>query len=366
MGKITRAKEAIAEQELAGVKNAFASHNQQLKARLAQSGPSLLDELEPYRARFTRDPEGFTPRTKSKNRSRQLLELARHAFGRYPVCAALTSAWSREARGRTLAADFRLWHICAASGGSLYKELAKPHLTKKEAHLLLSCPHAISIEEALCYAVAKAAGANEGAALRLARSKISAQPFDEYWRLALRFFAQNSPETINQINDLADYLRYRQREGATLPIGGNTLASLLKRMDDWHRALQRAKALGDCQWPGRLQSDQSFERRSDRDEPETWTFRQITTSKELAAEGSQMRHCVFSYKRGCIAGELSIWSLSKTDALGVKTPKLTIELSAEGNVVQARGLANRQPRPEESHLLRLWSQQNGLSLSRLW
>ena len=37
----------------------------------------------------------FSPRTKSKDRDRQVIEVVRHAFGSYPVNKALTSSWTR-------------------------------------------------------------------------------------------------------------------------------------------------------------------------------------------------------------------------------------------------------------------------------
>src|SRR5690606_20482088 len=105
---------------------------------------------------------------------------------------------------------------------------------------------------------------------------------------------------------------------------GQTLATVLRRMDQWHRELARARDLSGVEWAGVDLPDHVIEQRDPehRDRLITWTFHQITTGKELAAEGSAMRHCVFGYKHSCMQGRCSIWSLTRTDAFGAKARRL--------------------------------------------
>lgn len=356
MGKNTRIAQDISQSKQDSLLARLRARSVDI-AKLAAAPPKpAIDDLFPYRHLFLRDPSAFVPRTKSKDRDRQVIEIVRHAFGSYPVNKTLTSSWTRPAQGSTLKVDFRLWHVCAATGGSLYKQHAKPHLSKMEAHLFLRCPHDIAIEQALCHCVCLAAGASDGVALRLARSKIHEKPFNDFWRQALRFLSKHVPPSIDAANDLCDYIEQRQLDGSEHILAGQSLASLQNRMRDWHRDLQRARILGDAIWPGRDQPNDSFERRDADGKPIFWDFTQINSAKELAAECSQMRHCVLSYKRRCIDGALSIWSLSRREHFGYSTKKLTIELRSDGMIAQARGLANRPPRPEEVMALKSWAQ----------
>ncbi|MFP6645094.1 MAG: PcfJ domain-containing protein [Candidatus Latescibacterota bacterium] len=42
-----------------------------------------------------------------------------------------------------------------------------------------------------------------------------------------------------------------------------------------------------------------------------WTVQELRTSALLQVEGRMMHHCVGSYTRRCINGEVSIWSLRR-------------------------------------------------------
>lgn len=362
MGKITRAKQEQEDARQKALLDAFGARTRELKIKSQAPGAPLTVELIPYAAHFLRDPEGFVPKTKSSDRSRQLNEAARHAFNRYPVPGALGHAWLAATQERGAAIDFKLWYICAARGGSLYKECTKALMTKKETHLFLNCRYDITLPQALRFSVLKAAGASDGIALRCARSKLTEKPFDEFWRSCARFFAAHPPESIAQCDDLIDYLSAKRRENPAYELVGlgHTLASLIKKVHEWHQDLRRLKAIGEATWEGSPLPDEDFERAGPKNEPWVWEMRQITTAKELAAEGNRMRHCVLSYKHSCISGELSIWSLSLRQGYQPSAPKITIELRKDGRIAQARGLANRAPRPDEENILRLWANRHNL------
>lgn len=100
----------------------------------------------------------------------------------------------------------------------------------------------------------------------------------------------------------------------------------------------------------------------DKQQSVVWKFTQITNGSGLAKEGSAMRHCVYSYKHRCVSGACSIRSLTSEDQAGKVARHLTVEVNQYGEIVQARGLANRPARPEERSVLKLWAQGRGLSL----
>jgi hypothetical protein len=384
MGKSLKTKQRKAEAE----ESAFKQHFVQLSHAAAKVVPEqpLLDEFQAYSGQFVRPAEGFVLRTRSGHRDKQALEMARHLFGRFRVPRVLEQAWSaylpdapedrralaqrppgapeavlRRPAGNLSRHDFRAWFICVATGGSLYKQHAKNLLTKKETHIFLAAPPALDLCQAIIYAVALAAGISTGGALRLARSKLAQKDFTPFWFDVVRFFClpENLPASVAVVNDLTDYLDNRHREDAAFRLLGSsqTLPAILRRMEQWHRALARAKDLVGISWDGVDLPDHTIEQR----DPEnkglmlTWCFKQIVTGRELAAEGTAMRHCVFGYKSSCAAGDCSIWSLTQTSGLGVKTRRLTIEVSRYGEIRQKRGLANRQPRPEEEHAINQWA-----------
>ena len=402
MGKSSKLKQRDAEAKEAEFRLRFSQLSRQA-AYVPEEAP-LIQEFQRYSRQFVRTPDSFSLRTRSSHRSKQALEMARHLFCRFRVPRVLEQAWEaylgmpsrlgvelprqgqvrhqpdrraalperRPSNPNLKAVDFRDWFVCIGTGGSLYKDHTKGFLTKKETHAFLGASPDLDLCQAVIYAVARCAGAMDGAALRLARSKLSEKPFGDFWFDVVRFFClpDHMPASIAQVNDLVDYFHSRQVEDRDFRVLGTSqsLPAMLRRMEQWHRALARAKDLSGLTWEGVALPDHSIEQK----DPEnkqltiTWTFHQITTGKELAAEGTAQRHCVFGYKTSCARGDCSIWSLTRTDAYGVKARRLTIEVNRYGVIVQKRGLANRLPRPDEEHVVGQWAAKYNLDNGRRW
>jgi hypothetical protein len=399
MGKSSKLKQRDAEAKEAEFRLRFSQLSRQ--AALVPEEAPLIHEFQQYSRHFVRTPDSFSLRTRSSHRSKQALEMARHLFSRFRVPRVLEQVWEayvgqseqtrelprqaapRYQRARAPLArapanpnlrqvDFRAWFVCVGTGGSLYKDHTKGLLTKKETHAFLGASPDLDLCQAVIYAIARCAGAADGAALRLARSKLAEKPFGEFWFDAVRFFClpDHLPASVAQVNDLVDYFHARQVEDRAFRVLGTSqsLPAMLRRMEQWHRALARAKDLSGVTWAGVDLPDHHIEQK----DPEnkqltvTWTFHQITTGKELAAEGTAQRHCVFGYKTSCVRGDCSIWSLTRTDAYGSKARRLTIELNRYGTIVQKRGLANRPPRADEEHMVAQWAAKFNLDNSRGW
>lgn len=360
MGRSTQLKNAKKEMAEQTVMNSFAYHNHKMKQKALEPVKPVGEELQQYRQWFVQPLDSFESRLKSKREDKLLMEMVRFCLNHYPVNHVLSSVWNQDKLIPILKADYRLWYICVAQGGSLYKSHAKEHLTKKEVHNLITCPHLLNINQALCYTVAKSAGAGEGLALKLCKSKLSETTFTEFWKSVNRFFVANVPKDINEINDLIDYIRAKKTETDSYSMSGKTLPVLLKGMTDWHYELRRIKIMGNAVWAGTYLPDEEFKGSTYEDDKVIWTMHQIKTSKELAREGTQMHHCVYSYKEGCVSGRLSIWSLSRVDANGMSKPKITVELRNNGWIAQARGFGNRVMKPEERYILNIWSKKHDL------
>ena len=357
------------------VQSQINSLTKNIKEKLSIEKP-LLDEIpNELRGLAVRPYLDFTVKTKSSNRDKQLLELVKHMYVKYPVSKVLEKAWvavnqnqqthqyrnNRQPIYRNEKFDFRKWYVCVATGGSLYKEHCKDILTKKEVHLFLTCKMDLTLNQTLFFAVARANGASDGIAARIAKSKISEKPFNEFWINCTRFFSVHQPESVNQLSDLTDFLEAKRLEENKFTVMGfgYTLKSLLDKMRDWHYALRRLKVLGSFSWDGFPIDDHVFEKLNEHKKVITWRIHQIKNTKELSAEGTAMHHCVFSYKDRCIKGTCSIWSLTSED-MGVSKRRVTIEVNDYGRIIQARGFANRSVKSDERFIISEWAKKNNL------
>jgi len=368
MGRATRLKEeALLLAELR-IRGSLDANTKRVKAELSKPVPDVSEDFVDFEGFFIRSKESFSLKTKSKDRDKQRLEFVRHAFHRYYVPAFMLNAWETPPRpqpqhryqfgipqrlnyGFATKIDYRFWYVCIATGGSFYKEYGNQLFTKKECHLFLTCKHEIKIDEAIVYAIAFAECNNTGKALRIAKSKINAFGLtNEFWREVIRFFARQEPKSKEQLDDIIDYIVYKKREDADFTIigKGHTLESLCNKVEEWHHDLRRLKAIGEGNWDGINVKDSEYVQKDG-----IWKFTQIKSAKDLQREGNAMRHCVLSYKRDCIEGRCSIWSLTFND-----NRKLTIEVKGH-YVAQIRGLANRMARPDEKSIISRWASSSG-------
>ena len=344
---------------------------------------------------------------KTKDRGRLRTAAAQHIFGVYPTPKHVQDIWSADIQNRHRDYQFHFeygrdpnvgpWgndprnnnlphyeleekgrkrlYIVVATGGSLYKTLTKDFLTKKETHAFLTCPLRLTFTEALVFAIGKSYTDDVGILNRLAKSNLNTigalvstrrenvRPGStEFWKDVVRFLAQNPQLSIQQVNDLLDFLKNNRGEIEDYSLKGRTVESLMGQMAQWHRDLGRVKRMGNRSWNGVSLSDRLFEGKKDREvnwTSENWLFTQIKTSKALADEGNKMHHCVYSYQSYCISGARSIWSLRRNDERAI-----TIEVNNhEGMIVQIRGYANRQARPEERKAIAVWAAESGLRTS---
>lgn len=336
------------------------------RVRPPEGPEAIADETEvilPYAARRKED---WRPNLKSRDVRNIRLSLARHLYARYPVGRHLEHVWFEDPVRIRRAADQpevardvglrRRWYAIAASGASLHREEAHVWFNRKECHRFLTAPRGLTFAEAFVHAYASGHTDDIGIVGRLARSKLSQQDFrGPFWREAVRFFCLE-PAPLPVVNDLVDYLRRGLRDRDAFSFKGKTLASLVRGMELWHRELALLKRLGDRRWEGHAVEDSVWTVENRGEKPVQWSISQILDSKTLGREGSAMHHCVYSYQEKCISGACSIWSLRRGGERA-----LTVEMDADGRLVQVRGYANRLARPEETKVLRAWASENGLA-----
>jgi hypothetical protein len=331
-----------------------------------------------------RDPHSWHPQMKTRDSARLRLAAARHLFARYPVPAMLEHIWVDDAG--LDAEEVRLrkrWYVVAACGGSLYKAGASQWLTRKEVHAFLNTPAGLGFDEVFWLAIARSYVDEPTPALRIARSKIARTPRGEiaFWREVARFFCVNHAP-VETIDDLCDYLAECRRRDASYSVEGRTLASLSRRMHDWHRdiaAIERIEAIRrraagrasshdanaslPAHWSGSPLADWEWvpSAKDARAKGERFVVRQLKQAEDLVMESRAMRHCVSTYAGKCIAGHASIWSLRRCTKDRIDR-LLTIEVDQQSRAVQVRGFANRLAQADERNVLERWARARRIAL----
>jgi hypothetical protein len=388
MGKKIRAREARRFQDDNVAWAVLKSHSQ-LEKRCAHTRATAcfddfsndyrrkVDALRSYALRSSTD---WRCRIKSKSEEKRFLELVRFCFTRYRVPAHLEQVWIADVDDdfvdkvtvpdpadmrRAGSPDLRRWYLIAAQGGSLYKQEAHPYLSKQETHYFLTAPaEIVSVRQAFWYAVARAQSDGKNAALKVSQSRlVNYSVASSWWKEVARFCARN-PTTIHEISDFTDFLFFAKQEDAAFTLKGRTLATLRRRMADWHRALRRSQSIGGGAWAGCGLPDAEYRTGKDHHQA-IWRFRQIKTGHELFCEGQRMHHCVATYKFACMQGHISIWSLASEYPIGRHNRGVTIEVTKDGRIVQCRGFANRLPYGNEVTMAKRWANEHGLTWAAL-
>jgi len=325
-----------------------------------------------------RPSHAWRPKMKTRDPGRLRLAAARHLFARYPVAGHLEAIWL-DVDGLS-AEEVQLrkrWYVAVARGDSLYRAGASQWLSRKEVHAFLTAPPGLSFEQAFWHAIASGMTDDAAAALRIARSRIArtARPDFAFWREVARFFCAH-PTTVEEIDDLSDYVAAARGRDRRFSLKGRTLASLRRLSAAWHRdvaAVARIEAMRlrvagpaaarDSRWAGSPVADWSWqppghEAKARREE---YVVVQLNTADELVSESRAMHHCVWTYAEKCIAGSASIWSLRRKR--GRDTSRLlTIELDRSGRAVQVRGFGNRLASTDEAKVLERWARARNVTL----
>jgi hypothetical protein len=340
-------------------------------------GKAIEEAGHGFSGEVVRDPRAWHPQMKTRDAGRLRLAAARHLFSLYSVPAMLERVWIDQAGLDAEEVGLRKrWYVAAARGASLYKAGANQWLTRKEVHAFLDPPPGLGFAESFWYAIARSYVEAPGPALCVARSKIARSPRVEtsFWREVARFFCTN-PTPVEVIDDLCDYLAECRRRDPGYSVEGRTLASLNRRMHEWHRdmaAIERIEAIRrraagtsavGRAWTGSPLADWEWapSAKDAKTKGERFVVRQLKQAEDLVMESRAMRHCVSTYADKCIAGHASIWSLRRCTK-GSIDRLLTIEVDQHRRAVQVRGFANRLAHAEERHVLERWAKARGVDL----
>jgi len=290
--------------------------------------------------------------------------VSRHLFSEYRIPGFMDQAWTDPMQDL-----FQFWFVAIGRGMSVYKKCSKKYMTKKATHLFLTKGKKdLTIFENIWLARAMAEDINPTIAITLikANPRMCLDLNDKFWLNIFTFFCKNPIRQGKKLSEVIDFLLEKQVIEPTFSLRGRTVSSLIQLSDQWHEDLARMKKNGIGKWIPMPISDwrKAYGREKRKREYEV---NQIITGKELSREGNVMHHCVYSYKRRCIAGEASIFSMRKTSFETGRNEFVTrrcatIEVDKNKRIVQARGYANRNLNRAEKNALNEWAKERCLSV----
>jgi hypothetical protein len=354
-----------------------------LLSRVADDAPKLLVD-KTYIAAFyrastlpwVRDLATWEP--KGKGRDTLLRSLFEHLLARYKTPTFVWSAFfAHGADARLLTPIVGL----VANGGSLHQAVKDGSLpvplTRKMCHDLLQTPAGTGFIEAIRRVQVRELGGDP----RLLRAWLGTGPgralqapvHESFWQTVLAFFAKNPMLDRTQVGPLVDFISYRRGQEHDFSMKGRSGLALLRGMHEWHAQMHNERVVRRHNptmpelfktsglKPGRW--DKSHRSPKGHHIHDLWYIEEILSSSELFKEGREMRHCVASYGGRITSGDTSIWRLHHEENEGA-WKLLTIEVSNRSRqIVQARGVCNRQPTGHELAILTAWANMNLLTMS---
>lgn len=334
-------------------------------------------ELARRHESWIRSPLEWRP--DSHNARRQFSSLVRHLLTQYDVPTFMDAAWFQGQDELARIEQDWFLHICR--GQNIRKADVPVHLSKMMAHRFLEAPDGLTVREALRWGQVIGQDGSELLARAIIASPLgSSFEHEDFWSSVMLYFVKNPMLDAAQVGPLIDYIaqqKYTPQEhilpGGQTELGpppqpnfsvkGRSIEKLIGQMDDWHHQLAELPEIPDQEdqvvgetprkrarrryhaWsstgirPYILEETTGIDSKATR----TWTVQELLSTRELAAEGSALNHCVKSYAKSCKQGQVSIWSLQVVEN-GKRTRVLTIAVDSNSRKInQIRGRFNMLP-----------------------
>jgi hypothetical protein len=301
-----------------------------------------------------------------------LAQLARRLLVKWEMPAFMDTVWLNDG---WIWKEFHDWYVHIGAGGSPRMAGAPIAMSKQQIEFFAEIPAAWSLPEHVwrirAYLEARGLGAGQEQARELGLSNLGDSRLNElvaerraFWLSVLRFLIRHPEFPLRQINQLTDFLAAQKfgphAAAPGMSMKGRSAIGLLREMLIWQDAVARGAAFRGVFKPS---GRKGFETDA-ADGASVWTISELLSSREVLQEGLAMRHCVANYIGHCAMGRTSIWSLKRVNRAGQAMRKLTLEVDINGQIAQARGLANRWPTVEEKEVLRRWAQAEALSIAK--
>jgi hypothetical protein len=362
---------------------------------------SGLSQLALNHSRWIRPVQDWRP-TRRKPLD-QFIDLATHLLAHYPVPRSLNAGWFEEdEQERSIQQG---WYLHVAAGNNIRTASDLPFkLSKRAAHLFMNASHGNNPLQALRHAQIHAIDDRIRASLGWSVSgheRVWARDNADFWTSILHFFVNNPMLEGSYIWPVIDYVHYTKFEERRIPqpdgsvqiappahpkfcLKSRSINKLVREVDNWHEQLSaveygHVQAWSPSGFAG-LQRTEDNDRLAARIQ---WSIQELCTSALLQVEGRMMHHCVGSYTRRCLTGEMSIWSLRARKDEEDAEDHHVLTIAVDNNkrqITQARGKFNLQPHGsrmnkrqqrmdsnyrvalrESARIMALWRTQEGLS-----
>lgn len=319
-----------------------------------------------YRYRL-RELADWTPHR--KNVHAQLESLVRHLFDQYgDVPAWVIGAWTAT-RTANLGLNLAELTIHLGRGRSMRSFSDWPiAISKRQEHEMRQAPVGCTVLEAYRYGQLAVRDALDwfGVVLesRMGREELGRD--DDFWLGVVDFFRAAPMVDHRQFGPVCDWIHQKRSVGIGqeppqpgFSLRGRTMTSVLAQTEAWHRSLARLRSHTsstlpfETAWDGLAVPDFAGS-----DEGRV-RITQLTTFGQLVEEGRTLQHCVASYVDSCRKGRCGIFSL-RIDC----RPVVTLEVTPERLVVQARGRHNRSMAADERFWVNRWLGEARLVLSK--
>ncbi|MCU0448232.1 MAG: PcfJ domain-containing protein [Bernardetiaceae bacterium] len=349
-------------------------------------------EREAKWAAFAQKFDGYLLRDPAawKRRGRTQASLTHHfvryAFARYHVPRFLDQAWQdqtpylAEADGRPTPSQLLFIHL--AQGGSVLTAPYQPvRLTKRMAHWFMQAPAYYTIDQAFCFAQVMGLGGDENLAWWVIQSSLGQQGsrIDDFWLTVVALFARQTMFDNSYLPDIVEYIHHRkfertvERDGRAqgppqpdFSMKGRTALALLRQTQAWKAENDRVNWVDPGQLAWRPSAVPGGEYWGLHDgQGAIYNFSELLDGQQLRAEGKAMKHCVFTYARGCYFGYTAIFSLTAAtnQQPGKRVATLEVDLH-DRTIVQVRGKCNQRPAPEAESVIRQWANEQKIKLSK--
>jgi hypothetical protein len=306
--------------------------------------------------------------------------LANHLFSRYPAPKFLASVWF--GNDSQYSVEKRRW-FAAHAAGARFRSLDLPmNMTRQMERRFLESPDHLSVEQAMRRAELLGLGASPELVDAVLATRLGHDLDNgDFWRSLMELLVRAASELeLDDVGSIVDFLQFVRHEPIEIrtnlgvvfrsppqpdfSLQGRTPASLLRLVDNWHRALGRARTANLSWEPSRYEPMALEDRLRDSDTPPVlWEFVELTNSGDLRLEGAALRHCVATYAYRCSRGQSRIWSLRRRTRNNRMRSIVTIEVDPRTNtVVEARGFRNSRPSRKALRLLQTWARKADLRI----
>ena len=148
---------------------------------------------------------------------------------------------------------------------------------------------------------------------------------------------------IRESNHLEDFYVAFKRDNPMYQLGSKTWEEVKEDSDEWHEAISN-RGSGKFYEPYRRDAEGNLDdERIVRTYPDGYKMVRVESSNDLDVEGHLMHHCVGSYASEVRRGSTTIYSLRDP----YNRPKVTIEVSPDGQVKQIQGPSNSEVHDED-------------------